>query len=106
MRNIVGLDSDSRVSLPLVGGRNITVNTSDAILLTGPEPKKIKVETFRIDYLIRTPKVEKLSLQPIRLPTTSTPACGQRCRPGRLRNRSHEPAALGLRFPETPISLN
>ena len=34
--------------------------------LTGPKPKEIKVETFRIDYLIRTPKVEKLSLQPIR----------------------------------------
>ena len=34
--------------------------------LTGPKPKGIKVETFRIDYLIRTPKVEKLSLQPIR----------------------------------------
>ena len=35
-------------------------------LLTGPKPKEIKVETFRIDYLIRTPKVEKLSLQPVR----------------------------------------
>ena len=33
--------------------------------LTGPKPKEIKVETFRIDYLIRTAKVEKLSLQPI-----------------------------------------
>ena len=33
--------------------------------LTGPNPKGIKVETFRIDYLIRTPKVEKLSLQAI-----------------------------------------
>ena len=33
--------------------------------LTGPKPKEIKVETFRIDYLRRTPKVEKLSLQPI-----------------------------------------
>ena len=33
--------------------------------LTGPKPKGIKVQTFRIDYLIRTPKVEKLSLQPI-----------------------------------------
>ena len=32
---------------------------------TGPKPKGIKVKTFRIDYLIRTPKVEKLSLQPI-----------------------------------------
>ena len=31
----------------------------------GPKPKGINVETFRIDYLIRTPKVEKLSLQPI-----------------------------------------
>ena len=29
--------------------------------LTGPKPKGIKVETFRTDYLIRTPKVEKLS---------------------------------------------
>ena len=36
-------------------------------LLTGPKPKEIQVETFRIDYLVRTPKVEKLSLQPIRL---------------------------------------
>ena len=34
--------------------------------LTGPKPKEIKVETFRIDYLIRGQKVEKLSLQPIR----------------------------------------
>ena len=33
--------------------------------LTGPKPKEIKVETFRIDYIVRTPKVEKLSLQPI-----------------------------------------
>ena len=33
--------------------------------LTGPKSKEIKVETFRIDYLIRGPKVEKLSLQPI-----------------------------------------
>ena len=37
------------------------------VLLTGPKPKGIKVETFRIDYLIRTPKVENLSLQPISL---------------------------------------
>ena len=36
-------------------------------VLTGPKPKGIKVETFRIDYLIRTPKVQKLSLQPIRV---------------------------------------
>ena len=36
-------------------------------LLTGPKPKEAKVETFRIDYLIRTRKVEKLSLQPISL---------------------------------------
>ena len=35
------------------------------VCLTGPKPKGIKVETFRIGYLIRTPKVEKLSLQPI-----------------------------------------
>ena len=37
-------------------------------ILTGPKPKGIKVETFRTDCLIRTPKVEKLSLQPIRNP--------------------------------------
>ena len=30
-------------------------------------PKKIEVETCRIDYRMRTPKVEKLSLQPISL---------------------------------------
>ena len=35
------------------------------LILTGPKPKEIKVETFRIDYRIRTPKVEKLILQPI-----------------------------------------
>ena len=35
--------------------------------LTGPKPKETKVETFRIDYLIRTPKAEKLSLRPIRI---------------------------------------
>ena len=34
--------------------------------LTGAKPKEIKVETFRIDYLIRGPKVAKLSLQQIR----------------------------------------
>ena len=35
------------------------------VFLTGPKAKGIKVETFRIDYLTRAPKVEKLSLQPI-----------------------------------------
>ena len=34
------------------------------------KPKEIQVETFRIDYHIRTPKVEKLSLQPISLYVT------------------------------------
>ena len=43
------------------------VPLSGSLKLTGPKPKEIKVETFRIDYLIRTPKVEKLSLQPIRV---------------------------------------
>ena len=42
------------------------------VLLTGPKPKEIKVETFRIDYPIRGPKVEKLSLQPMRLRVSST----------------------------------
>ena len=31
-----------------------------AAFLTGPKPKEITVETVRIDYLIRTPKVEKV----------------------------------------------
>ena len=35
-------------------------------LALNPKPKEIEVETFRIDYLIRGPKVEKLSLEPIR----------------------------------------
>ena len=35
--------------------------------LTGPKPKETTVETFRIDYLLRGPKVEKLSLQPTSL---------------------------------------
>ena len=34
--------------------------------LNDAKPMAIKVETFRTHYLIRTPKVEKLSLQPIR----------------------------------------
>ena len=38
---------------------------SKALYLTAPRPKGINVETFRIDYVIRTPKVEKLRLQPI-----------------------------------------
>ena len=49
-------------------------------ILTGPKAKEIRVETFRIDYLIRGPKVEKLSLQPISIlnpqplnPKPSTP---------------------------------
>ena len=34
--------------------------------LTGPKPTGIKVETFRINYLIRSPKVEKLGFEPVR----------------------------------------
>ena len=45
--------------------------------LTGPKPKEITVETFRIDYLIRTPKVEKLSLQPIRDKDTRLVGCNR-----------------------------
>ena len=37
------------------------------LLLTGPKPKEIKVEIFRIDYLIRSPKVEKLGFEPVSL---------------------------------------
>ena len=33
--------------------------------LTGPKPKEIEVETFRINYLIRSPKVEKLGFEPV-----------------------------------------
>ena len=37
-----------------------------ALKLTGPTPKEIEFETFRINYLIRSPKVEKLGLEPVR----------------------------------------
>ena len=37
----------------------------ESFKLAGPKPKETKVETFKIDYLTRTPKVEKFSLQPI-----------------------------------------
>ena len=50
----------------LVNVGNDFVQAPISFELTGPRPKEIKVETFRIDYLIRAPKVEKLSLQPIR----------------------------------------
>ena len=43
------------------------------LLLTGPKTKGIKVETFRI---IRTPKVEKLSLQPISIEPLPEPLKG------------------------------
>ena len=33
--------------------------------LTGPKPKKIRVETSRINYLIRSPKVEKNGFEPV-----------------------------------------
>ena len=55
-----------KIMAPFVGTQNIRcriiIRTQN---LTGPKPKEIEVETFRIDYLVRTPKVEKLSLQPI-----------------------------------------
>ena len=38
---------------------------STQLRLTGPKPKEIKVETFRINYLIRSPKVEKLGFEPV-----------------------------------------
>ena len=49
----------------LVNVGNDFVQAPISFELTGPRPKEIKVETFRIDYLIRAPKVEKLGLQPI-----------------------------------------
>ena len=52
-------------SHPRVNPRSLKPRYLKSSILTGPKPKGIKVETFRIDYLIRTPKVEKLSLQPI-----------------------------------------
>ena len=46
----------------------LRLKASSANLCTlAQNPRKYRVETFRIDYLIRTPKVEKLSLQPISL---------------------------------------
>ena len=38
------------------------MHTFPPIKLTGPKPKEIKAETFRIKYLIRSRKVEKLGL--------------------------------------------
>ena len=43
----------------------IPQNCPRALKLTGPKPKETKVETFRIGYQKRAPKVEKLSLPPI-----------------------------------------
>ena len=40
-------------------------NPLHSVGLTGPKPQGIKAETFRIDYLARTTKVEKFSLQPV-----------------------------------------
>ena len=34
-----------------------------------PKPKEIKVETFRINYLTRSPKVEKLGFEPVSIRT-------------------------------------
>ena len=48
-------------------GREVPHKLQTTLMLTGLKPKEIKVETLRIDYLIRTPKVEELSLQPIRM---------------------------------------
>ena len=36
-------------------------------MLTGPKPKEIIVKTFRISYLVRSPKVEKLGFEPVRM---------------------------------------
>ena len=36
-------------------------------LLTGPKTQEIKVDTFRMNYLIRSPKVEKLGFEPVSL---------------------------------------
>ena len=33
--------------------------------LTGPKPKEIEVETFSINYLARSPEVEKLGFGPV-----------------------------------------
>ena len=57
-------------TLGLLHSRRGLTKLCTFVVLTGPKPKEIKVETFRIDYLIRTPKVEKLSLQPIRVKLT------------------------------------
>ena len=42
------------------------VNPHICMYLTGPQPKEINVETFRINYLIRSPRVEKLGFKPVR----------------------------------------
>ena len=72
----------------------VYVRPSVALRLTGPKPKGIKVETFRIDYLIRTPKVEKLSLQPIRKKTDTNP----------LKSQARSPQLLPWKPPEQPTA--
>ena len=52
---------------PLLALRGVLVKRKSSLLLTGPKPKEIKVETFRINYLIRSPKVEKLGFEPVSL---------------------------------------
>ena len=41
--------------------------------LTGPKRKEIKVETFRVNYLIRSPKAEKLGFEPVSYSPYSSP---------------------------------
>ena len=67
MRQGAARASSSSASGTAVGPSDTTLWLSLLGFPTAPKPKEIKVETFRIDYLIRTLEVEKLSLQPIRL---------------------------------------
>ena len=46
--------------------RDLWYTVGFLLMVTSRKPRGITIETFRIDYYIRTPKVEKLSLQPIR----------------------------------------
>ena len=61
---------------------------STLLKLTGPKPKEIEVETFRINYLVRSPKVEKLGFEAVRKSAlTKALAAAQKARRACLRQR-------------------
>ena len=64
-----GARANAQASTPSWAGVFHLTRSTDCCILTGPKPKEIKVETFRINYLIRSPKVEKLGFEPVSMYT-------------------------------------